>query len=305
VHLVPAQTWRLLEQQLPGLFAELAARGVPSAAVGATFLDGDPAGEPLPWPDRESLDAALLSLCRGAVSELRAARVRSMRRSAGIWSATMDDGETVEADLLVDASGPARTTFGALASLTGRPVPVDQGPAGGGYASVALAEVELPAGRIGHRVRDEASGVRAILLETRPGVWSLTLQMPPGASAPRTSEDLVTLVSRLDDTRLLDAIRLARFIGPVATWAAQPPSRCAVEELDGAPEDWLPLGDALLTTPPHFGRGIAQLAEQVEVLRNGLDGGSSVGEIRHELVRLTGTRWLEATMMEGLAALPG
>lgn len=302
VHLLPAAAWHLLEDLVPGLGDGLAALGVPSSPPGATSLDGLEGGEAVPWPDRSALDSALLDRCRDAVADLRPARVHSIDRDGGRWVVSLDDGAQTTADLLVDSSGVARTTFGAIARSTGRPVPLDEGPRGGGYATAGLTGVQLPDGRIGHRVHDRNSGVRAILLQARGDEWRLSLQMPSGTPTPRSHEAMLDVLAGFADRRLLESMALAVPIAPVATWAAQRPSRAVVEELDGAPDHWLPLGDALLTTPPHLGRGIAQLVEQVVLLRDRLRSGVPPPVIRRDLVRLTRRRWLDATVIEGLTA---
>jgi flavin-dependent dehydrogenase len=265
-------------------------------------LDGLEGGEAVPWPDRSALDSALLGRCRDAVEDLCPARVHSIDRDSGRWVVSLDDGAQTTADVLVDASGVARTTFGAIARMAGRPVPLDEGPRGGGYATISLAGVRLPDGRIGHRVHDPGSGVRAILLQARGDEWRLSLQLPSGTPTPRSHGAVLDVCAGFADRRFLESIEVAEPIAPVATWAAQRPSRAAIEEVDGAPDGWLPLGDALLTTPPHLGRGIAQLAEQAALLRDRLRAGRSIAGIRHDLVRLTRQRWLEATVVEGLAA---
>ena len=273
------------------------------APVGATSLDGEPGGAAVPWPARTSLDAALLACCRDAVDALHPARVVRCVYQDGQWHLTLRDGTALEADTLVDASGSFRVSLAGIAACVGGPVPLDEGPASGGYATVQLHGVALPADRIGHRMQDAASGVRALLLQEQAGSCRLTVQFPHGTPLPRSPADLLAVLSALEDTRLHALAADAGIPGTVSTWAPQRPTRIALEELNGVPDGWLPIGDALLITPPHFGQGITQIVQQIERVRAGLAAGHTVPQLRDALSQWASWRWLEATFMDGLSGL--
>lgn len=301
VHVLPAPLWPRLERLAPGLLSTLADLGVRFGSVGATTLDGEIGGTAVPWPDRARLDAALLDRCRHGL-DLHAARVRRCTWDDSRWQVALGDGAELSADILVDASGVSRVSFRSIAALVGAPIPVDVGPSGGAYASVSLRGLSLPRGRLGHRVQDEATGHRAILLQESQDRWRLTLQLGAGTPLPHTPEALVEILQSFRDRRLQLLVHHATEVGPLATWAAQRPTRAALETLRGLPEGWLPLGDALLTTPPALGQGIAQIVYQVAHLESQHRAGHNIERIRTDLCSAAGQQWMMATFLVGLDA---
>jgi 2-polyprenyl-6-methoxyphenol hydroxylase-like FAD-dependent oxidoreductase len=301
VHVLPAPVWPRLEGLAPGLLNTLADLGVLHGTLGATTLDGEIGGTAVPWPDRARLDAALLDRCRHGL-DLHAARVRRCTWDDSRWQVALGDGAELSADLLVDASGVRRVSFRSIAALVGAPIPVDVGPSGGAYASVSLRGLSLPRGRIGHRVLDETTGHRAILLQASQDRWRLTLQLRAGSPLPDSHATLMGILRGLRDQRLHRLFHEATEVGPIATWAAQRPMRAALETLRGLPSGWLPLGDALLTTPPALGQGIAQIVYQIEQLQTQHQAGHSIEKIRSDLCAAAGHQWMMATFLQGLDA---
>ena len=249
--------------------------------------------------DRASLDEALLARCRTAADGLHSTSVQRCAWRPDGCQVSLADGTALSVEAVVDTSGLRRASFGSIASHVGAPVPVDEGPAGGGYASVALRGMALPQGRVGHRLQDRATGHRAVLLRERGGAGRLTLQMHPTTPLPRSRDALLAVLRAFDDTRLHDIVSQAD-LDPVATWAGQRPSRVALEALPDLPPGWLPLGDALLTTPPHFGQGLAQIVVQVEALDAQLRAGARLATIRQALCEAASVQWFHVTVMEGL-----
>jgi len=300
IHLLPTAIWPRLERLAPGLGDTLKNLGVPRACAGAATLDGEPGGEPVAWPDRACFDAALLTRCRDAAAGIHAAHLVQSALRRGRWKLALADGTELAADAVVDASGVRRASFAAIAALMGKPVPVEHGPSGGGYASIALEAIALPEKCIGHRLKGGATDHRAILLRERGKMWRLTLQLRPGTPLPRSRKKVLAVLRAFADRRLFSAVIRARLSGQFATWVAQRPSRAALEAVQGLPDGWLPLGDALLTTPPHFGRGIAQIVHQAEILDERIRAGAGLAAIRDELCAATAQQWLQAALLEGL-----
>jgi len=301
VHALPPQLWARLERLAPGLSNTLADLGVRFGSIGATTLDGALDLPSVPWPDRARLDVALLDRCRHGVI-LCDARVTRCTWRDSRWQVELGDGRTLQADLLIDASGVRRVSFRGVASLLGAPIPVDVGPPGGAYATVTLQGLSLPSDRIGHRVQDLATGHCAILLQESDDRWRLTVQLRTGAPLPANPEALFRVLDSLQDRRLARHLRDASEVGPLRTWAPQRPTRAALETLRGLPERWLPLGDALLTTPPAFGQGFSQITHQVETLKTGMHSGHDMVWIRSQLCAAASRQWMMAALVQGLDA---
>jgi 2-polyprenyl-6-methoxyphenol hydroxylase-like FAD-dependent oxidoreductase len=86
-------------------------------------------------------------------------------------------------------------------------------------------------------------------------------------------------------------------VGPTARWRCRRASGLDAEP-DAAPECWFAIGDALLTTPPHQGQGLAQIAEQAAVL-----AGADLASARARLLEFARGRLLAATLADRLGGL--
>lgn len=88
--------------------------------------------------------------------------------------------------------------------------------------------------------------------------------------------------------------------GRALRFAGRPTSRLALEAMPDLPDQWIPLGNCLLSTQPFLGHGIDQLTEQVDLLATGLDARLRWPEIRSSLVARARERWWGATWVDAL-----
>jgi 2-polyprenyl-6-methoxyphenol hydroxylase-like FAD-dependent oxidoreductase len=130
----------------------------------------------------------------------------------------------------------------------------------------------------------------------------VTLQLARADDCPTSSSALLAHVEQIDP-RFGRLLVDARALGEPNRWASRRASGLEVES-ERAPPRWLAIGDALLTTPPHQGQGIAQIAEQATMLQEALGvGPSGLPEARDRLFAHARSRLLAATLADSLGAM--
>jgi 2-polyprenyl-6-methoxyphenol hydroxylase-like FAD-dependent oxidoreductase len=289
VHRIDDATWDRLTALLPSLAQDAAFAGAPTAALGADTLHGPLGDRMRPFPHRHQLDAALRQACRrhSGVTVV-AERVRCIERAAGLWRLA-----GLRARWLVDASGSARATlagvsrFGRIDELRGRTHHA--------YVSQRFCELKWPAGRIGHAARDAGVGLIARRVDVSESL--VTLQLDAGAVAPGSTHAFLDRAARADAEFARQRLGAAAAAGPTARWRCRRASGLDAEP-DAAPECWFAIGDALLTTPPHQGQGLAQIAEQAAML-----AGAGLASARARLLEFARGRLLAATLADRLGVL--
>jgi len=291
VHLLEAATWRQLCALAPGLEREVARLNAPCGYGDGDTLDARGRGPKRPFPDRWMIDAGLEALCarRGEI-ELIPTTASTVRHTPTGWQ-----GSALRAsrfDLLVDCSGTIRESLGALEN--DRRPEVLATTVGGGHASMRVTGVHWPAGIVGHSARS-ADGLSALLLRRCSRAETLiTWQLPDSVTLPDSG--LLDAVHDCPDRRVAALIRAALPASPVHRWRSR---RMSVLGLSGnTPDHWLALGDALLTTPPELGQGLAQLIEQAETLAHGLATGEQPRHIFERLVGDARERFYAASMAQ-------
>lgn len=278
VHVVPAPAWSLLERLVPGLTRQL-----PGARR----------------PDRAELDGALAGLCLPDIPRVESSGVQAITWGSSGAELAFHAGTRWRSELVIDATGGARITCGSVASHLGGPVPVDVVPGGGRYTSALLRGVRLPDGDGFLAARAATPGSGVLLLALGNGLTRITVQTPADQriADPR---GLKRAWVDVGDPAIHAACAAAVVTGSLVRWGPHPITRIVLEECADAPSAWMPLGDALLVTPPHLARGIAHLAEQVAVLENWLATGRVLPDLRARLADVSAVRWFEATLMDGL-----
>jgi len=274
VHLWPGSAWQRLNSWLPEL----------------EELTG-------PRPTRTMLDDMLWRLCRPQIDAVHAVRIRELVFRESSVHALTDMG-WLYFDLVVDASGASRATLASVAQACGFPVTLHEGPPSGGYVTLRLAGIDLDAdGRV-VAVRDANSGAGAIFMGAAGSAARLTLQVPPGAGVPADLPMALRFLEAFDAPVLHQVCEGATLEGRPVRYGSRPHARLALEEIAALPENWIPIGDCLLATPPYLGHGLDQLTEQVELLGSGVDGNLSWAENRTRMVLRARERWWGATWIE-------
>ncbi len=284
VHVVPAPTLATLERLAPGTAARWQSR----------------AGHRR--PDRAELDHALAVSCLPAVHGRMIAGPFTLEWGGDRAVARWHDGARWSGDVVVDASGAARASCPAIAQRLGRPVPMDTLAGTGRYTSVVLDGVTVPSPDAFLAVRAPEPGWGALLLALDDRSARLTMQTP-AAVRLATPTDLRAAWEGLGNLELIATCQAGQIASALHRWGPHPTMRVVLEECYGAPPGWFPVGDALLVTPPNLGRGIAHLVEQVALLGRLECGGDKHHEVGAALAELSALRWMDAAMVEGLAAL--
>jgi flavin-dependent dehydrogenase len=293
VHVLPDSTLALLETLVPGIGSELRKR------FGGRR------------PDRVELERVLGDRCLSSVHRVVVGRIRSVQWppanadgvSTGQAGCVGPDGASVSADLLVDATGIRRVSFGAVARAMRRPVPMDEAAGTTRYTSIRLRGVEVSTREGFLAARDASSGCGALLLSLGDGGARLTVVTP--SSLELDDAGAMAGVLREPGLREIGSICAAGVPeGGVARWGPHPVVRVVLEACEDAPPGWFPVGDAALVTPPHLARGIGQAAEQVSLLVEGVVDGTPLPAVRARIAERTRLRWLDSVVMESLGALP-
>jgi hypothetical protein len=253
-------------------------------------------------PDRAELDHALAASCLPILGGRIIAGVCTLKWGGDGAVARWDDGTRWEGEVVVDASGAARASCPSIAQVLGTPVPMDSLAGTGRYTSAVLHGVTVPSQDGFLAARGSEPGHGALLLALGAHTARITVQTPATVRIT-TPGELRLAWERLGNTELSGACGAAEVATVLARWGPHPTMRVVLEECAGAPHGWYPIGDALLVTPPNLGRGIAHLVEQVGLLAM-LDprAGGHAG-VRAALAELSALRWMDAAIVEGLAAL--
>lgn len=248
-------------------------------------------------PDRDALDG-ILEACalRCAQSVLHGRASRIGWDAGGRAEVRTTCGARIEADLLVDATGTARASFAAAAAHARRDLPLEMADGRWRYSSVLLRGSGLPEAGELVAVRDFEAGEGLLLLGTGDGLARATLQTSAAAGPPDLN-DLLATAARLGTA---DG---CIHNGSLHRWGPHPVTRAALEGIPELPAGWLPVGDALLVTPPHLAGGVRQAADHAMLVTRGLAAGDTPDQIRHALTVAARAAWLEATMAEALSIL--
>lgn len=279
VHVVPSPAWVLLERLVPGLTGQL-----PGARR----------------PDRLELDGALARLCLPDIPRVEPSGVQAISWGSSGAELAFHAGVRWRGELVIDATGGARITCGSVATHLGRSVPVDVVPGGGRYTSALLRGVRLPDGDGFLAARAATPGSGVLLLGLADGLTRITVQTPATQRIADPAE-LKRAWFGVGDPAIHAACADAEVTGSLVRWGPHPITRIVLEECADAPSAWLPMGDALLVTPPHLARGIAQLTEQVAALGEWVASRRAMPDLRARLADLSAMRWFEATLMDSLA----
>ncbi len=307
VHLLMARGAQEYETHFPGLLEAMVADGVPIlenrpdcihfGAAGHVlgtahrlqneFTAYVPSRPHLEWQIRKrALAIANVEVVNGAVIEPCHDAVQS--RVTGVQ---LDSGETVPADLVVDATGRA-TRLPVWLDKWGYQRPreetVDVGIA---YAS---QQVHVPDGLLAEKVvvagasREQPLGLGMLFYED--GNWNVTTFGIGKVEPPRNYEQICDLADQIVPSHVSSALRRGTPIGEMA-FHKYPTSRWRrYDKLERLPLGIIPFGDAVVSFNPTFGQGMTMTAIQASNLRTVLN--STDPDIAGQLAKVTAkTTW--------------
>ena len=288
VHLLMARGAAELESHFPGLLDDMVAAGVPILAnrpdcihfgaaghvLGTTHRLRDeftayvPSRPQLEWQIRRRATAiANVDVVRASVAQpsFDAARQR-------VTGVTLDTGDAVPADLVVDAAGRgARLPIWLQQWGFDRP-PENSVDVGIGYATHQL---RIPDGLITEKVviagasREQPRGLGMLYYED--GTWGLTTFGVAKVEPPQDFSEMCALADEVLPAHIAAAIRQGEPIGDVA-FHKYPTSRWRrYHKLERFPSGILPFGDAVASFNPTFGQGMTMSFLQAGHLRRALE----------------------------------
>jgi len=310
VHLLMARGANEFDNLFPGLLDDLVAAGVPKVENRSDALHFGAAGHVLgvntvlrePFtayiPSRPQLEwqirrrtAALpnVELVRASVAAPCFDPVRG--RVTGVL---LDNGDTVPADLVIDATGRGTRLPVWLEQWGYRRPAEDTVDVGISYAT---HRVRIPDGLLAEKIvvfgasRTQPHGLGMLFYED--GIWALTTFGVAKAAAPQNFDEMCALADRLLPGHVAAAIRQGEPVGDAA-FHKYPASRWRrYDKLDRFPDGILPLGDAVASFNPTYGQGMTMTSLQARRLRELLadSDGDLSKNFRHAAARITFPVW--------------
>lgn len=311
VHLLMARGAEEYESHFPGLLAAMVADGVPIlenrpdcihfGAAGHVlgtahrlrdeFTAYVPSRPQLEWQIRKRVkDIDNVAVVRAAVTE--PVYDAAARRVRGVL---LDSGETVDADLVVDATGRGTRLPAWLQKWGFEPPTEETVDVGIAYAS---HQFHVPDGLLAEKVvvagasRTQPLGIGMLFYED--GNWNVTSfgvgKVPP----PQTVEQIFDLAEEILPGHVSAALRQATPLGEMA-FHRYPTSRWRrYDALERFPEGIIPFGDAVVSFNPTFGQGMTMTAIQASSLRAVLASGDPdvAGRLAKATAKTTWPVWM-------------
>lgn len=316
VHLLMARGAQELEGIFPGLLDDIAGAGVPVvrnepesiyfAAAGHVLGTGQrlndrftayvPSRGQLEWQIRKRVTAMpSVDVVHRGVSHPRFDE--ETNRVTGI---TLDNGEPVAADLVVDASGRGSRLPVWLREWGFEPPREDAVQVGVTYAS---HRVLIRSGLLAEKMvlvgasRDRPLGMGMLFHED--GIWTVTTFGVAKTEPPRDLAGICRLAETLVPAHISSALRTGEPFGDM-TFHRYPASRWRrYDKLSSLPSGIVPFGDAVVSLNPTFGQGVTMTAIQAANLRKVL--GSGTGDLAANLAKATARTTYPVWLMNAVA----
>ncbi len=286
VHMLLKGGENAIDRMLPGFRADIEAGGSVTMRAGLDFVAASElgfaprydAGLDLHGQSRWMLEHVLRqrvlastpnvefkggTTVRGLVHDAQNNRIRGVKLECDGTTSTLD------ADLVIDATGRGEGGLRWLSALGVPPPDVEEVLVDFGYSS-AIVELRPDPARdwkalaMGNLPRVGARG--AVLLPIEGGLHICSLGGRAGDYPPDNVADFLEFAKNLPQPTLYETLRDARFVSAVARMI-YPANRLRHYERSATlPRALIPLGDALCSFNPTYGQGMTSAALQAEAL---------------------------------------
>jgi 2-polyprenyl-6-methoxyphenol hydroxylase-like FAD-dependent oxidoreductase len=318
VHLLMARGAQEFESLFPGLLDGMVAEGVPILENRPDCIHFGAAGHVLGTahrlqseftayvPSRPQLEWQIrrhaLAIDNVALVAAGVAEPVYHAATARVTGVVLDSGETVSADLVVDATGRG-TRLPAWLEKWGYPRPredtVDVGIA---YASQRVA---VPDGLISEKVvvagasRTQPLGMGMLFYED--GIWNVTTFGVGKVEPPQNFGQICDLADVIAPGHVASALRQGTPLDQMA-FHKYPTSRWRrYDKMDRFPDGIFPFGDAVVSFNPTFGQGMTMTAIQAGNLRTALRSGTT--DLTSRLAKATAKTTYPVWMMTAIGDL--
>ncbi|MET7702256.1 FAD-dependent monooxygenase [Streptomyces sp. NPDC005485] len=311
-----------LESLLPGITGELQAAGAKRRSLPSGNLTRSGEG----WFRRQPSSAYVLlcsrdltdhvvrgrALANERITVLQGTRVTGLTGSAERVTGVRiqpagEDEQTLDADLVVDATGRRSKAPDWLAAL-GVPAVYEEVVDGGfAYASRVFEappglREDFPGVLIQAQAGTGKPGRGAALLPNEGRRWIVTLFGTRGAVPPTDEEGFVEFARATRHPVIAELIDKARPVSEIRPYRGMANRRRYYEKLP-VPEGFLATGDSLMAPNPNYGTGMSQAARQAVALREtlrrhrGLRPGLS-RKAQKALAKIAVAPWMAATTQD-------
>lgn len=318
VHLLMARGAEEFESHFPGLLDDMVADGVPIlenrpdgihfGAAGhvlgtahrlqTEFTAYVPSRPQLEWQIRRRVLAIdNVDVVRAGVDEpvYDAGRQR-------VTGVRFDSGETVAADLVVDATGRG-TRLPVWLQMWGYGRPREDGVnVGIGYSS---QRVQIPEGLLAEKVvvagasNEQPLGLGMLFYED--GVWNVTTFGVGRVEPPQNFARMCDLADEILPAHVASALRQGTPLGEIA-FHKYPTSRWRrFDKMNRFPAGILPFGDAVVSFNPTFGQGMTMTSLQAGHLKRAL--ATPGADVVRETIRATAKSTFPVWMMNAIGDL--
>jgi hypothetical protein len=247
--------------------------------------------------DRASLDRVLWSaVCRSGFERI-VGRIKDIEFTDGL--VRISDLAHLDFIAVIDATGASRATTRTLPRSAIDALGICLGDARHAYASFHLTPTTFDRRQNRLVSCSVDKEIRAILAVGNVRAI-LTVQFPKGEYYFDSFEDILTALARFPDRTIFSLCQSAAVQAGPFTFAPRAPSCIDCRDDGQLPSGWLPIGDALLCTPPTYALGFWQLARQASILDDGLRNGRSFARIRRNLFDAALAVWGQIVLQESL-----